>query len=366
MAILPQRHYGSGTLDKGLDVLETLERATEPLRILDIAQLTELDRAGVFRLLCTLENRGYVERLDDKRYRAKNRKRMPRVCYIAPLAGNSFRIDVTASMQRAAAGSGLELVLVDTSDVEIPREQVDEVIRSGAEAVILFQRRGSLAHVLADRFLHEQIPVISVETPIAGALYFGGNNYRAGLLAGEALGKHAQKHWSGQFDRLVLLESSLSAMENMARLTGAVEAVKQVLGDFGAEKILHVDGLASRQGSREACHKVLAALPKKSRVLISCFNDPSAIGVLESVNELGREQQTAIVGQNGTEESRTELARKSSALIASVAYFPERYGDQLIKMAADVIAHRKTPLAVYTEHLLLSHRNLKKIYPATS
>lgn len=188
------------------------------------------------------------------------------------------------------------------------------MIRSGAEEVILFQRRGFLAHVLANRFLQEQIPVISVETPV-GAPYFGGNNYRAGLLAGEALGKHARKHWGSEFDRLVLLESSLSAMENTARLTGAVEAVKRVLGDFGPEKILHVDGSASQYPSRDACRKMLMPLPKKSRVLISCLNDPSAIGALEAVNEAGRAQQIAIVGQNGMEESSAERADRFSGVL---------------------------------------------------
>ena len=74
----------------------------------------------------------------------------------------------------------------------------------------------------------------------------------------------------------------------------------------------------------------------------------------------------AIVGQNGTEESRRELARPSSALIASVGYFPEKYGEMLIKLASDVVSHRKTPLALYAEHVLLHHANLKKYYPAST
>jgi ribose transport system substrate-binding protein len=365
MAKQEHRQYGSGTLDKGLDVLETLERATEPLRILDLANLTKLDRAAVFRLLCTLENRGYVERLEDKRYSVKNRKRAARVFYIAPLAGNSFRVDVTASLKAAALKHGIHLEMIDTTDTEIPRDQVNEAIRSAADAVILFQRRGSLAHVLADRFLQEQIPVISVETPIAGALYFGGNSYRAGLMAGEALGVYAQKHWKGDFDRLLLIESSLSAVENMARLTGTVEGVNSIVGQVPPEKIIHVDGLASLEASREACLRALKSLPHKSRVLISCFNDPSAIGALAAVNESGRAATAAIVGQNGTEESRSELARRSSALIASIAYFPERYGEQLMKIADSVIAHQKTPLAVYVDHVLLNRNNLKKLYPPT-
>lgn len=356
------RQYRSGTLEKGLDVLEALERSPDPLRIQDVAATTGLERVAVFRLLCTLEDRGYIERLADKRYRAKKRRRIPSVYYIAPLTGNSFRLDVTASIQRAAEGSGLELHLIDSSDNGQPQSQVDQVIEAGADVVILFQRRGALAHVLADRFFEAQIPVISVETPIAGAIYFGGNSYRAGVLAGEALGRFAKKQWNGSFDYLALLESSLSATENSARLTGAVEGVARVLGEVPTEKILHVDGLASREGSRSACRKMLSTLPKTASVLISCFNDVSALGALDAVQEAGREEYVAIVGQNGTEESRKELQRKSSVLIASVGYFPEQYGTRLMELAADIVAHQKTPLAIYTDHVLLHRGNVRKYY----
>jgi ribose transport system substrate-binding protein len=38
----------------------------------------------------------------------------------------------------------------------------------------------------------------------------------------------------------------------------------------------------------------------------------------------------------------------------------------LIKLAGDIVSHRKTPLALYTEHVLLNHANLKKYYPAAT
>jgi ribose transport system substrate-binding protein len=242
--------------------------------------------------------------------------------------------------------------------------QAEQAIQSGVDVVILFQRRGSVAHVLADRFMQASVPVITVDTPIAGAIYFGGNSYRAGMLAGEALGRYARKQWAGEFDNLILLESSLSAPENMARLTGAVEGVGKILGEVDEKQILHLDGLASREASRTGCAKLFASLPRKSRVLISCFNDVSALGAVEAARAAGREKLTAIVGQNGTEESRLELAKKSSALVASVAYFPEKYGEKLIKLASAMIAHQKTPLAEYIDHVLLESGNLKKYYPS--
>ena len=357
------RQYRSGTLEKGLDLLETLERSAEPLRLQELTQVTGQDRATLFRLLCTLEDRGYLERMEDKRYRAKPRKRAPRVLYIAPLSGNAFREAVTTSVRRSAADAGLQLELIDTSDSTGVSVGFERAVASHPDAVILFQKRGSLAHVLADRFLQEQIPVISVDTPVAGALYFGGNSFRAGILAGKALGDFARNSWSGEFDRLLLMESSLSAPENMARLTGAVEGAQQILGPIPEKKILHVDGLSSQEASYEACRSALAKLPARFRILVSCFNDPTALGALEAANALKRSSRIAIVGQNGTRESRAELLSTSSALIASVAYFPERYGDHLMKMVAAATAHQSTPLAVYVDHVLLTHRNIRSHYP---
>lgn len=362
---MEKRRYGSGTLEKGLAVLETLERSHDPLRVQDVVAATLLDRAAVFRLLCTLEDRGYIERLPDKRYRARSHRWRPRIAYIAPLSGNSFRSDVTAGMQLAASEAGIDLVLIDSKDQD-PESQltaVQELITSGVGLAILFQRIGAIGHVLADRFLHAGVPVISVDSPIPGALYFGGNSYRAGLLAGGALGRFAKEHWNSKFDQLLLLESSLSAPENRARLTGAVEGIREVLGDVPESKIIHLDGLAHREASRLACAEVFSSLPAKSRVLISSFNDVSAVGALQAVCAAKHEKRAAIVGQNGTAESRAELLLPQSALIASVAYFPEKYGEKLIRLASAVLAHEKTPLAVYTDHLLLDHSNVQQYYP---
>jgi ribose transport system substrate-binding protein len=363
---MEKRKYHSGTFEKGLDVLETLERSHDPLRVQDVVELTSLERAAVFRLLCTLEDRGYIERLPDKRYRAVNRRWRPRIAYVAPLFGNSFRNDVTAGLQGAAVQGEMELVLVESEDQNLESQlaAVQNLISSGVNLVILFQRIGAMGYVLADRLIHAGVPVISVDNPIPGALYFGGNSYRAGLLAGAALGRFAKEHWNSSFDKLLLLESSLSAPENRARTTGSVEGIREVLGDVPESKIMHLDGLAGREASRLACADAFASLPAKSRVLISSFNDIGAAGALQAVCAAKLQKRAVIVGQNGSAESRAELMLPESPIIASVAYFPEKYGEKLIRLASSVLAHEKTPLAVYTDHVLLDHDNIYQYYPA--
>src|ERR1039457_574192 len=65
-----RRRYSVGTLQKGLSVLEELEKTARAMNIAELADATGVQRSAVFRLLCTLEERGYVERLKDKRYRS--------------------------------------------------------------------------------------------------------------------------------------------------------------------------------------------------------------------------------------------------------------------------------------------------------
>lgn len=88
--------------------------------------------------------------------------------------------------------------------------------------------------------------------------------------------------------------------------------------------------------------------------------------MLEVLRAAGREKFAAIVGQNGTAESRVDLIRPGSALIASVAYFPEKYGEKLIKLASSILNREHTPLAMYTDHVLLDATNVKQYYPASS
>jgi ribose transport system substrate-binding protein len=334
------------------------------LRIRDVVEKTSIERAAVFRLLSTLETRGYVERLSDKRYRASRRKR--RIClgYVAPLSGNPFRRDVTAGMQQAAATAGVELLMLNShaEHLEDDLANIQILLDAHVDLVILFQPRDSFAHVLADRLIAAGLPVISVENPIPGALFFGGNSYRAGLMAGRALGRFAREHWRSRFDKLVLLESSLTAPANRARLSGTVEGLRELLGDVPESHVLHLDGQAHQETSRTAVRKLLGSLTTKRRLLISAFNDLSAVGALDALREAGWEKWAAIVGQNGTAESRTELAHAGSALIASVAYFPEKYGEKLIQFAGSVLNGERTPLAVYTEHVLLDARNVSQYY----
>lgn len=358
--------YRLGTLDKALTIIEKLDSADRPQRIQELVAATGIERGTVFRVLHTLEKRGYAERLADKTYRSKFARRRTRLGYSAPMAITPFRRDVAAGILRAANKHNLDLLILDNTEdnAKANVENVNLFLEAGVDLVMEFQPIETIAHVLADRFSSAGIPVISIEAPIPGTIFFGANNYKAGKMVGEVLGRFAAGPWKGEFDKVLLIESSLMTLASQARLTGALDGMQDILGPLEPERILHLDGHTHLQTSRAAVMDILQGLPPKSRLLISAFNDPSAIGALQAVRELKRERHVAIVGQNGTAEAREELRNARSPLIASVAYFPEQFGEKLIPLALSILKGEKVPLAVYTDHVVLDRENVDRYYPA--
>src|SRR5262245_53186199 len=196
---------GAGTLEKGLIVFEAVEKAGRPLTIQEIVGVTGIQRLAVYRLLSTLESRGYVWRSDDKRYRSTLRRRRVIAGYAAPLTGNWFRLDLTASIQRAAAQAGFELIILDNceDDSVTALQNAQSLVDRRVDIAMFFEPVEAIGYLIAERLLSAGIPFITIERPLQGGIYFGANNYQAGKLAGMALGQFALKRWRGQFDRVV-------------------------------------------------------------------------------------------------------------------------------------------------------------------
>jgi ribose transport system substrate-binding protein len=70
-----------------------------------------------------------------------------------------------------------------------------------------------------------------------------------------------------------------------------------------------------------------------------------------------------VMGQNALREARAELRRPGTRLVGSVAYFPERYGDELIPLAINILQQKPAPAAIFVKHQLLTPRNVDLVYP---
>jgi ribose transport system substrate-binding protein len=97
--------------------------------------------------------------------------------------------------------------------------------------------------------------------------------------------------------------------------------------------------------------------------LVGGINDPSVLGALRAFQEAGRTECCAIMGQNASPEAREELREPKTRLVGSVAYFPERYGDGLIRLSIDILNKRQVPPAVFVDHKLVTPKTVDHYYP---
>src|SRR5579872_2615697 len=350
-------------------VLEAFQSTGDVLRLKDVVARTGFNKGMCFRLLYTLHQCGFLDKVAENNYRLASevrRRRLYRIGYAAQGLDASFDREVRASLSRAAEREGVELIVVDNRyQPKIALRGADYLIREEVHLAIEFQTDELIAPAIAAKYMEANIPFIAIDIPHPGATYFGANNYRAGLMAGNYLGRWAKRHWGGEVDEVLLIELQRAGSLPKARMRGVLAGIMETAKLTGRNRIVSIDGDGQFHTSLERVRKHLRA-SRAQHILVGAANDPSALGALRAFQEAGRANDAAIVGQNAEIEARAELRLPHTRLIASVAYFPEKYGDGLIRLALDILAHKAVAPAVFINHHIITPENVDHFYPNDS
>ena len=276
-----------------------------------------------------------------------------------------FAIDVRRGLEQAAAGAGnIDLILADNQlDGKIALQVADRLIAEAVDLVIEYQVDEQVGSLIMAKFHRAGIPVIAVDIPMVGATFFGVDNYRAGHMAGLALGNWIAETWNGQFDQLLVLEEPRVGALPAARLRGQTDGLEEVVGEIAPSKKTYLDSGNTSEQSQAEMLGALKALPNKHRIAVITINDDAAIGALAATRELGREADVVIVGQGADRITRAEIRRPGSCIIGSTAYWPERYGEKLIPLAVKILRGEAVPPAVHIDHEFITADNVGAFYP---
>ena len=347
------------------DVLSAFRQPEEVLRLREVAERVGLNKVTVFRLLATLESKHFLERVGAHGYRSCFRavaNREFRIGYAEQSTVAPYIRTVTESLRHAAEASRVNLVVVNNrASRRQALRNADVLIRQGVDLVIEFQLFADIADAVAQKFSAAGIPLIAVDNPHPGAIYFGGDSYKAGHIGGVYLGRWAVQNWNRKVDEVLLMEASIGGPILEARLHGVIDGLTTVLPDWRLAKLVRLESKSRFEVTLDVVRSHLRR-SRAEHILVATVNDPSALGALEAFREYGREYHCAILGQGCVAEARHEMRRPGTRLIGSVAYFPEIYGEKLLPLALDVLQKRPVPGAVFTHHELVTPANVNKIY----
>jgi len=277
--------------------------------------------------------------------------------------------DVRSSFVLGARGLPIDLVLYDNArDRAKSIANAEEAVRRKVDLYIQYCDDPAANEEVARRLAAARIPVLAVNDPVGNAPLYGADNREAGRLAGDALGKFAQTTWRGR----LLAAAILGAVKDpskaiQARIAGIAEGLHKILPDVAP---VQLDSGGNFLDAQAQLRRFLAR-ETGAMALVATLDDTTALAAKLAAETAGRVPDTVIVSQGcdpsvhgGTSANKViDPNNRNSIVLGSVAYFLDRYGNEILPLALKMLRGEPLPPRSFTGHVLVTAKNVFRIYP---
>lgn len=270
---------------------------------------------------------------------------------------------VSDGIKEAATAAGQELLFCDSEiDAAKALSCAQNLKVQGAQGVLNFQVFQDSSPEICTAYGGVPTIAIDIIQPPCQIAFMGANNREAGRLGGAEMGKYAKANWDCDFTAYVSLESTAAGAANTDRMGGWRDGFKESC-PIPPDKERILDGADRTDPALEQVTNLLGAL-QGDRIIVVAINEDGILGAIGAANTLGR-QTDLFYGGQGTDPSIWKDVACNPNYIASVAYFPERYGTLLIPNMVKALQGETIPKEIFTEHIVVNKDNIRSIYPET-
>lgn len=351
--------YWVPIIGKTMDLLDCFSSASESLTLEEIVRLTRIPHTTAFRILHTLVIRDYLTQTG-RHYRLTRMRKKLNFGFANLSTHISLACDIQTSLERATAAAGINLLVWDNNrNPDIAIKNAEEMATQKIDLAIEFQLSEQSSPIISDIFSRAGIPLLCVVNPHHGTVYFGVNNFRAGVSAGLALADHAARTWKSKPDAVVLLESPMAGRTDHSRMVGVIRGLEERLGPIPKDDLHHFDGGGEKSFSRTATANFLRGSRRRRKILIAGINDESALGAVEAITASRGSADVAVVGHGGSGEILRVIADRNSPCIGTVSFHAERYGQELLNFALPILQGKSAPTFHYMPHEFIGKKSLR-------
>ena len=256
------------------------------------------------------------------------------------------RSGIEAAIKRR---NNLELIVADNKmDREATLSNVKTFIEKKVDLVIEYQHDYGLSILIGEKLSHANIPVIAVDVPIPGAVYFGANNYRAGVIGGEAAAREVERRWNGKVDHLIVVTDAEVGPLVESRITGMLDVLLRRIAVAPGGLMRH-NSPNDATSAENLVMQAVAGFSDDAHNLVLSINSNITIGVVNAIEKLGLAANSVVVGHNVTPRIEDLIRKEGSCLLGSVSFQHERYGDEIVDLALRVLARAAVSRENYIE-----------------
>jgi ribose transport system substrate-binding protein len=274
-----------------------------------------------------------------------------------------FGVKTEEGILANAKAAGIEVLVTDNRlDGATALQNAESYVRRDVDYVIEFQTDVNFGPMVMNKLAEGNLKVSAIDIPMPGATFFGANNPRSGFMGGSYLGQAAIAEWGADKVKqgyLVVGELPQSGAIPAMRTGGQVAGFLAVVEGFPQDHIIKIDTKNTLQESFTQMNNVIGRIPEGVPIMGLAINDQSVSGMLRATTQAGRADNSLFVGMGADE---VETLANEPRFIASVGYFPERYGNYLVPMALMELAGKTLPPAVLVNHVMVTKGNICEYY----
>ncbi len=275
----------------------------------------------------------------------------------------SFALKVEEGLIANAKAAGIDLQVADNRlDGATALANAQSFLQRNVDFVIEFQTDANFGATIMQQMNDANTKVIAIDIPMPGASFFGANNPKSGFMGGAYLGQAAvQKFGADKVAEgyFVVGELPQSGAVPAMRTNGQVAGFKAEVAGFADDHIIKIDTKNTLEESFTQMNNVIGRIPEGVPIMITAINDQAATGMLRAVKQAGREADLLVVGM-GADEIQTLVDEPE--FVASVGYFPERYGNFIIPLSLMELAGKEVPDTVLMTHYMVTDGNVCDFY----
>ena len=284
-----------------------------------------------------------------------------RIGYISFGEGVPFARSVSESMRVAAASAGMELIECDSGLTPLGALECGE--RLGAadlDGLISFQAYPEIAADICDA---------TGDVPTVGIAFEQGpcevsrvrlDQTASGRVAGEAMGQFAADRWDCKIDGYISLEASAAGADATDRMAGYREGFERHCS-IPQRVDVTLDG-ADRVATARARFARTLRQRKGERLVVVGLNEDAVQGAMAAAAADGRAGDVFYSGQ-GADPSALDAIACDPQYVASVAHFPERYGEIAVPLLQQALAGDVVPAIIDGPMELVTAADIRTYYP---
>jgi ribose transport system substrate-binding protein len=277
-------------------------------------------------------------------------------------------LDVRRSFEMAARELPVDMVFFDNAgDPARAVANAKAAISAKVDLLIEYNADVEANAEIARLLAAAGVKALALINPLPGAPLYGPDNRAGGQIAGRALAGFARDNWAGEQVQGVLIgDLAYPGSPVKERVQGITDGLHESLP---ALKLAALDTGGQSVRADELLTKILRT--ESGKLLVATLDDLAAIYAKNAI-ETNRRQSDCIIVSQGldpnihggmTEKKEIDPNNRGSVVLGSVAYYIDRYGDDVLPLALRVLAGKPVPKHTVTNHILVTAANVFREYP---